>query len=139
MNPTLEGSDEWTIELWKTLPQLIVRFDDEWIVDWIQQNGLDEVDQTLASALNRLRLDTENTQAEWKEVTNRIYLTDLQSRLWPYMESHLGAWQGAVKIQPSHRAFTDGIDIFLPAFIEGETAFGWQAYRVWVARFVCIV
>ena len=40
LNETLEGSDEWTIELWNTLPRLILRFDDEWIVDWIQQNGL---------------------------------------------------------------------------------------------------
>ena len=61
LNHTLEGSDEWVIELWKTLPNLIVRFDDEWIVEWVQQNGLDETDQTLASALNRLRVDTEST------------------------------------------------------------------------------
>ena len=132
LNPTLEQSEEWSIELWNVLPSLIQQFDDQWISDWIR--GVDPSQRTLSEALSHLRLDTRRTQVEWKEATQRVYLKDVQTRLWPYMESHLGVWQGAVQIQVGNKACTDGIDIYLPPFVEGDEKLGWQQYRVWVAR-----
>ena len=135
VNKTAGNSDEWVMELWNVLPTLITQFDDEWISAWVQKsNSTENEGGNLATALSLLRLDTAKSHSEWKTATNRVYLSDLQSRLWPYMESHLGPWQGAVTIQSSDRAYTDGIDIFLPAFIEGRDEFAWQEYRVWVAR-----
>jgi len=133
LNKALEHSEEWSIELWNVLPSLIRQFDDQWIADWIR--GADPSHRTLSEALSQLRLDTQQTQAAWKEATQRVYLQDVQSRLWPYMESHLGSWQGAVQIQVASRAYTDGIDIHLPPFVDGDASTGWQQYRVWVARF----
>ena len=74
--------------------KLIVRFDDEWIVDWIQQNdwGEGEDPRNCLRFLGRYQ----NTQTEWKEATGRIYLTDVY-RLWSYMESHLG--HGKVRLR----------------------------------------
>ena len=135
VNQTAEHVDDWVMELWNVLPALIVQFDDEWILEWVQKSNADGDNKTsLEAALSHLRLDSAKSHSDWKAATGRVYLKDLQSRLWPYMESHLGDWQGAVKIQASNRAFTDGIDIFLPTFIEGQDAFGWTEYRVWVAR-----
>ena len=75
---------------------------------------------------------------EWKETSHRVYFDDIQSRLWPYMESHLGEWQGLVNIQVSEGGvYTDSIDLFLPAWVDcpaDNSQFGWMQYRVWVAR-----
>lgn len=125
--------DAWIIGIWKVLPKLLSQFDDMWIQSWVEQ-ALSKFD-TVEGALSQIRLETKRSVENVKQSEQRVYLQEIQSRLWPYMESHLGEWQGMVQIQVSENTpRTDSIDLFLPPFVEGTQGEGWLTYRLWVAR-----
>jgi len=117
-NSALFDSDDWINSIWSVLPNLLQQFDDAWIEDWIQKSlKLGQAD--LSAGLAQLKLETERSIQDWKDTSHRVYLSDVQSRLWPYMESHLGEWQGLVNIHTSDGgAYTDSIDLFLPAWVD---------------------
>ena len=133
----LFDSDDWINSVWSVLPSLVQQFDDSWIEEWIQKT-VDLGTSDLNAGLAQLRLETERSIQEWKETSHRVYLSDIQSRLWPYMETHLGEWQGLVNIHISESGvYTDSIDVFLPACVgcpPVNLQFGWMQYRVWIAR-----
>ncbi len=125
--------DVWIIGIWSVLPKLLAQFDDQWIQSWVERSlsGFD----TVEGALSQIRMETKRSVTSVKQSEQRVYLQDIQSRLWPYMESHLGEWQGMVQIQVSENTpRTDSIDLFLPPFVEGTHSEGWLTYRLWVAR-----
>ena len=136
-NSALFDSDDWVNSVWSVLPNLLQQFDDAWIEDWIQKS-LTLGQSDLSAGLAQLKLETERSVQEWKNSSHRVYLSDVQSRLWPYMDSHLGEWQGLVNIHMSDGGvYTDSIDLFLPAWVEcpsDDVGFGWMQYRIWVAR-----
>lgn len=136
---------QWTKEIWLLLPKWVQQFDDGWIHQWVTY-ALDNSKGDVRTAGSLLRMETRQSMDAWNVQSKRVYIDDLQRRLWPYMESHLGKWQGLVQIHLTERQpHTDSIDLYLPAFVEISTEGtqvdgvylqrkGWQQYRLWVAR-----
>ena len=142
---------QWTKEIWLLLPKWVQQFDDDWIHQWVTY-ALANSKGDVRTAGSLLRIETRQSMDAWTVQSKRVYVDDLQRRLWPYMESHLGKWQGLVQIHlTERRPHTDSIDLYLPAFVEVSAEGtegtedtevdgvhlqrkGWQQYRLWVAR-----
>ena len=120
------------LQLWKQLPRLVEQYDDAQLQEYltqVQQISIENHSKALAILSQTISTAKEIDQ----QIQPKLWLEDIQAELLLYAQAHCGDWSG-VRIQITDKdAFTDGRNIYLPRFIEGNIAKNRERYTILTA------